>query len=446
MRIACLGDSLTEGDYGIKGKSGIANVHDKNYPYFLSLLMQCEVKNFGKCGARSSYILQCYSEGLFDVTDCDIVLIMLGTNGGQSAEGDSDENRAYEQLLNRISQDAPMAKIMLITPPNASMNKEYSNNGYMPQVEQAQGFTRRMAQKYGLELIDISQSVYLRPEYEYIFQNADGLHFTLMGYYKLAEQVYQAIRKYRTAPLSTIKLGSNIPLVAHRGLSGIECENSAASFIAAANRGYYGIETDVWRTADGKFVCCHDPNTGRIANKALDIENSPFDELRALKYTDYDRKTYSAELCMPTPEEYIRICKKYGKHCIFELKSSFSSSEIAQLVQLFKDADYLEHVTFISTSLENLRLVRSYAPDASCQMLHGFWDVDENWVERVTAELTANRMDLDMDWFCITKDAVAKLHENGIKVNCWTVDNPELAQYLVECGVDYITTNILENK
>jgi len=42
--------------------------------------------------------------------------------------------------------------------------------------------------------------------------------------------------------------------------------------------------------------------------------------------------------------------------------------------------------------------------------------------------------------------SISKLHENGIKVNCRTVGNPELARYLVECGVDYITTNILENK
>ena len=32
--ICCLGDSLTEGDYGIFGKSGIANVKTDNYPCF----------------------------------------------------------------------------------------------------------------------------------------------------------------------------------------------------------------------------------------------------------------------------------------------------------------------------------------------------------------------------------------------------------------------------
>ena len=30
--ICCIGDSLTEGDYGMYGVTGVANVHEKNYP------------------------------------------------------------------------------------------------------------------------------------------------------------------------------------------------------------------------------------------------------------------------------------------------------------------------------------------------------------------------------------------------------------------------------
>ncbi len=35
MIISCLGDSITEDDYRIKGKRDIANVNSKNYLYFL---------------------------------------------------------------------------------------------------------------------------------------------------------------------------------------------------------------------------------------------------------------------------------------------------------------------------------------------------------------------------------------------------------------------------
>ena len=55
--------------------------------------------------------------------------------------------------------------------------------------------------------------------------------------------------------MDTIKFNKkNVKIIAHRGLSGIECENTNAAFVAAGNRSYFGIETDVHITADGKFV------------------------------------------------------------------------------------------------------------------------------------------------------------------------------------------------
>ena len=57
----------------------------------------------------------------------------------------------------------------------------------------------------------------------------------------------------------TLRLNNpDMKMVAHRGLSGLELENTAAAFVAAGNRSYYGIETDVHRTADGKFVVIHE--------------------------------------------------------------------------------------------------------------------------------------------------------------------------------------------
>ncbi len=43
-------------------------------------------------------------------------------------------------------------------------------------------------------------------------------------------------------------------MVAHRGLCGLEPENSIPAFVAAGNRSYYGVESDVHVTADGKLL------------------------------------------------------------------------------------------------------------------------------------------------------------------------------------------------
>ena len=63
--------------------------------------------------------------------------------------------------------------------------------------------------------------------------------------------------------MNTCKLETLKPrMIAHRGVSGLERENTCAAFVAAGNRGYFGIETDVHLTADGQYVIIHDDTTG----------------------------------------------------------------------------------------------------------------------------------------------------------------------------------------
>ena len=66
--------------------------------------------------------------------------------------------------------------------------------------------------------------------------------------------------------MNTIKIKKSLTqLVAHRGLSGIETENTNAAFVAAGNRSYYGIETDIQRTKDG--VLAYDSRNHWISKK-----------------------------------------------------------------------------------------------------------------------------------------------------------------------------------
>ena len=41
----------------------------------------------------------------------------------------------------------------------------------------------------------------------------------------------------------------------------------------------------------------------------------------------------------------------------------------------------------------------------------------------------------------VTPDLVRRMHEQGVKVFCWTVDRDDTVQYLVSCGVDVIGTD-----
>ena len=209
--------------------------------------------------------------------------------------------------------------------------------------------------------------------------------------------------------MDTVKFEKlNTLMVAHRGLSGIEKENTNAAFVAAGNRSYYGIETDVHKTLDGKYVVFHDDTTGRVAIDDMEVEKTTFDCLRNLLLTDIDGKKGRTDIRIPTLGEYISICKKYEKTAVLELKNAFAEKEIYEIIDIIKELDYLDHVIFISFCLENLVMLRAKYPEQPAQFL-----IDD-------------------------------YQDAGIKVNCWTCNDPEAAARLAQWGIDYITSNILE--
>jgi glycerophosphoryl diester phosphodiesterase len=114
--------------------------------------------------------------------------------------------------------------------------------------------------------------------------------------------------------VDTIKFDKkNALMIAHRGLSGIETENTNSAFVAAGNRSYYGIETDIHRTADGKFVIIHDGGLSRVAGLDIRVENVSFSVLQEVILFDQDGSKNREDLRLSTLENYISICKKYNK-------------------------------------------------------------------------------------------------------------------------------------
>ncbi len=230
----------------------------------------------------------------------------------------------------------------------------------------------------------------------------------------------------------------NVLMVAHRGLSGIEAENTPASFIAAANRSYYAIETDIHKTADGKFVTNHDGNLLRIAGEDITVADSTLDELQSVILYDKDGTKNRPDLRVATLENYISICKKYEKHCVLEIKPEFSLEDTEAYINIIKKLDYLDNVTFISFKYENLKRIRQILPNHPVQFL--FSVLTDEIIESVIAD----RFDVDSKYTQLTKENIELFHKAGVKVNCWTVDDKDEAEKLASWGVDYISSNILE--
>ncbi len=230
----------------------------------------------------------------------------------------------------------------------------------------------------------------------------------------------------------------NTKMVAHRGVSGLEKENTMTAFVAAGNRSYWGVETDVHFTADKKLIIIHDSNCKRLAGTELIVEETDFETLRAIPLLDKDGNPGRVDLRMPSLREYIRVCKQYGKKCVLEIKSIFPEEGIRLMLDEIREEEYLENVIFIAFDRENLIRIREYLPEQTVQQLAKTVD------EELFAFLKEQKFDLDIEYKALTEEWVKRLHEAGICINSWTVNDPEAAAQLVAWGVDQITTNILE--
>lgn len=239
--------------------------------------------------------------------------------------------------------------------------------------------------------------------------------------------------------MDTVKFNKRqAAVIAHRGLSGLERENTNVAFVAAGQRSYFGVETDVYRTLDGRYVLHHDTSTKRTAIDDLTITESTFDTLRSLVLTDNDGVTKRPDLRIPTLEEYVRTCKRYEKVCVLEFKTVYPVEHIAEMVEIIKKEEYLDKVIFISFAYENLLRLREVVPGHPCQFLA--WQ----WTDDLFDTLERDKIDLDAYYGLLTEERIQEAHRRGIVVNAWTVDDPKAAEDLAKWGVDQITSNILE--
>lgn len=242
--------------------------------------------------------------------------------------------------------------------------------------------------------------------------------------------------------MNTIKINSNgVKMIAHRGVSGIERENTCPAFVAAGNRSYFGIETDVHVTADGKFVIIHDETTRRVSldEHDINVEESNYSEIEKIILPDLDHTTDRKDIRIPLLKEYIKICKKYEKICVLEIKNHFEENYIEKMIDEIKELEYIENVIFISFDFDNCVNVRKRIPQNEVQFLTSN-EITDDLIE----ELCKNNLDLDIYYKQLDAEKIKLLHAKGIKVNCWTCDDKVTAEKLVSYGVDYITSNILE--
>ncbi len=229
--------------------------------------------------------------------------------------------------------------------------------------------------------------------------------------------------------------------ISHRGLSRIERQNTIPAFIAAANRSYFGIESDVQKTADGKYVLVHDDDLSNISTSGAVIAETDFDELRKVILRQRYGQALRADCFTPSLEEYIDICKRYDKWIYLELKVHFAEQDVINIISKIEEMGWIHKTIIITFHTDNIEHLRKNYPDLPVQLIT---DKQDTWWDEVLELLDKYNVDLDANANFMTEEMVKQVIARGHKCGVWSADDAVHAENLAKWGVEYITTDTLE--
>jgi glycerophosphoryl diester phosphodiesterase len=209
--------------------------------------------------------------------------------------------------------------------------------------------------------------------------------------------------------------------IAHRGDPLVERENTLASFVSAVGRGADMIELDLRRTRDGAIVVLHDATLTRLWGVDASVADLDLAAIAAIGH-GHQR--------IPTLEEVLRAIE-------IPVMVDFPEDEVVEgALEVVRDAGAMTRSLFVTGHVDALRHLRARAPEARIGL---------TWIEpdppgpSLLRELGAEFWN---PWFRrVTAERVAAVHELGLKVSTWTVDEDRHMVRVSEAGVDAIVSN-----
>lgn len=234
--------------------------------------------------------------------------------------------------------------------------------------------------------------------------------------------------------------------IAHRGFSSEAPENTYPAFAMAVEGDFFGVECDIWKSKDGIYVVSHDGHMLRMCGVDREIPDMTYEEIRKYPITNGRKRTCHPVQYPISLRQYLSIMRRSDRvHPVIELKMDFTAVELREIVDLVKEYGLYERTYFISLHQDVLIRLKEELSFPATRLQYVYGAVAENKEIPVSEELerwlTNNQIHLDTRFTLINAEQVERLHEAGIMVNVWTVnDREETKRLLKEVKVDMITT------
>jgi glycerophosphoryl diester phosphodiesterase len=243
--------------------------------------------------------------------------------------------------------------------------------------------------------------------------------------------------------LPLVAFGGPVEIIAHRGASYDAPENTVAAIKLAWEQKADASEFDVFLSKEGKIVVIHDKDTKRVAGVDKLVADQTLAELRRLDVGTWKGAKFAGEK-MPILEEMLVTVPK-GKRVLIEVKTG--PEIVPELDRVLKASKVPpEQTPVISFHAPVIAAMKKARPD-----LAAYWVVSLKPAKGKappTAEaLIATAKDIAADGLDLSaadtldKAYCDKVKAAGLKLYVWTVNDPLVAQRMVELGVDGITTD-----
>lgn len=237
-----------------------------------------------------------------------------------------------------------------------------------------------------------------------------------------------------TQPASSGRKSSPSPLiVAHRGSSVAEVENTIAAFEAAVAHGAEAIELDVRWTVDDIAVVFHDPSITRN-NRKIAVKKLAADELIRLKARDKIR--------VPLLSEVLQWAKDRVP-LVFDIKDTRREN---QFIDLIEEHGFHPDSVFSSFRLSLIGKIKALRPEWQTAWIIG--NSGSTAARRLLVGPIITRavrwgvgaLHFHHSW--IASELLARCHGEKMRVAAWTVDAPAEIGKFAELGVDAVITNV----
>ncbi len=239
--------------------------------------------------------------------------------------------------------------------------------------------------------------------------------------------------------------------VAHRGGSRLAPENTLAAFRNALTLPIDAVELDVQMSCDGQLIVFHDNTVERLTNGVGNILDLDFAALRSLNAAAHFAGDWPETEQIPTLSEVLTLMKERARVYI-EIKTSERDGvygrypRIAEAVlRSVREARMLNRVLIISFDWPMLLHIKSLEPrlQTGANVSQDVWDpeADDAFATLISQMRKFGCSWMNMDSRLFTEDMPARVHEQDLKLNLWTVNTLDDLRRFTAAHVDSLTTD-----